>query len=281
MEYVEEFKNNYENQVKKQVEESEWSQEEIAEWIKEWIIEWTKDYLMSYYDTFKSLTQLSFWSLFTWINNVWNAIKDPVVTVERAIEDVKKIVASIYTKLSTLTGYEWAKWWSYVWTNLALWAADPAGKVFKAVWGKSLKKIEEFVKQLKLLAIQKFVNKFKDIKWVDDITKIVSWEKILDPKLQWWALFIHWDMEFAKWIVWVLESKGRKMDWKPITTNKWTVTTYKSSDWKEWLTLRNFWSSDPQVIEAWYIPWATMEFSRDIGAGLKPYGSEIKFVFSK
>lgn len=128
---------------------------------------------MSYYDVAKSLLELDFEKIVNWVDYVWNFIKDPVNSSNRLYTWFKDTLESIYTKLLSLTWYEQAKWWSYVWTNLSLSVADPAGKVLSLAWAWFFVKVWKYVNN-RLLNFVKDDSKLIWKNWPNISSKTIS-----------------------------------------------------------------------------------------------------------
>ena len=107
---------------------------------------------MSYYDTVKNLSNLSFEGISNGVSSVWNIIKNPVgtlTTVANSFQELYNIFLNIWEIVSWLESYKKGYYPSYLWTNFWL-SLIPAGKL-KIIWWssgdtKSIKEIKDIKK---------------------------------------------------------------------------------------------------------------------------------------
>lgn len=171
------------------------------------MIKWWKDnnwnylvqeeYFMQYYNTLKSLNNLSFESISNWISWVWNFIKNPVDNIVNTYNSVKETLNAIYDKLFSLTWYEKSKWWGYVATTISLSYADPGTKLLNLLWAwlfvKVVKKIDDFI-IWKLKYSDKILLEMVQRNWTNtDIENVIK-----DPYKIWKTVDNYW------WKIWDL-----------------------------------------------------------------------------
>jgi len=149
--YDAEFKLNFDNEVVRQTDLQkqslefqlwrELTQAEIdeiitntIEWTKNGTIKWTSDYVMQYYDLFVSLSEITFEDISNWLSSMWWFVKSPIDSIASWYETLKDGLVSVVDRLEHLWAYEYSFWWWYVWVNIALLMADPAGKIRNMWW---------------------------------------------------------------------------------------------------------------------------------------------------
>ncbi len=233
MTYDTTFRNEYNAEVNTQVSKW-WVKSDIEKWLKDWVIEWTKDYLMSYYDTVKNLSNLSFESVSNGVSSVWNIIKNPVgtlTTVANSFQELYNIFLNIWEIVSWLESYKKGYYPSYLWTNFWL-SLIPAGKLNKVLNNNKSTTIKDIIWTSH--GYKHFPPKWATLK---DLVKISQ---------SWPAKYINWidvkNFEIDAWNTW-----QKVTNWKD-----WKVKKYDNfigaSDWKEskWIRIEN---------SAWTIHW--------------------------
>jgi len=187
--YDTEFRQNFDTEIERQTD-LQISQNELAlwreltqteideiitksiEWTKNGTIKWTRDYVMQYYDLVKSLSELSFEDVSNWLSTMWTFVKSPIDSITSWYEILKDWLAKTVERLENLWAYEYGYGWWYVWVNLWLIMADPAGKIRNIWWvwkivtkidGAILEMIETVLKTKVTKLWQAYITKFHNL----------------------------------------------------------------------------------------------------------------------
>ncbi len=278
-EYVESTKNKFYN-IKKQIR----TFKDGNQWYIDGSKQAVRDAIEDLKETPEDILNLLQWSwkilygYITWERTAeedWKKAKEWLWALYNQIEEVYNEYEE-YKEYLTSYNIQWIEW--YVWVSSSLMFVWPG----KLKWAKSSERV---VKRVRSTWRSWFIaSKFKDITWVDDIIKVAQdLEKVdwLDKVkwLEWWAVKVLGDKEGVEGVMKSLETKGWKWEKKP--SNKWSVYRYTSPDWKEWITLRDFHSSDTQVRDAGFKHEVTMDLLKWKDWKLQKLrweGSEIKFL---
>jgi len=158
---------------------------------------------------------------------------DYIESTKNAITLVKTETIKLYNKLLVLTWYERAKWGSYIWVNLSLSAADPAGKLLRMAGAgffvKIGKKVDDIVK-IKIL---------KDLWKISD--KISNWHAFDKHIKEFEKYWIKSKVQFKSYIENTIKnSKYSKLwdNWRMIFYNEKykSVVIYNPKDPDLWTT---------------------------------------------